>query len=96
MREQAALLFRQASLISRMTMGKKGAKYSLMDEFEWLWSREEREQQKLDELERSLMSRATKTDSKPPQTLDEQDQRVQDAQGELERLMQAARRKATR
>jgi len=55
---QASMLFRHASLVSRMVTGKKGDQFLMVDEFDFLWSDEEREEIKtqmwVNDLEASL------------------------------------------
>lgn len=50
MQDEAAVLFKTASLISRMMAGKKGEKFALMKEYPFLWTDEERKQQKISAL----------------------------------------------
>lgn len=47
MQDEAAVQFRTASVLARMVVGKKGEKFALMKEYPFLWTDEERKQQKL-------------------------------------------------
>ena len=50
LRQQANMYFRTASLIARMCMGSDKNEYRIMDEYSWLWTKEERDKAFVEEL----------------------------------------------
>jgi hypothetical protein len=70
LRIEASMLFRTASMLSRMVMGTKGTTFTVMDEYDFLWSKEEKQKAKADKRHASLMR---KSKPKKAMTLDEQD-----------------------
>lgn len=61
LRDQAVMMFRQASLISSMLVAEKGTKYNVMDEFPFLWSDEERREARVAELKNKLEKKSKKS-----------------------------------
>lgn len=61
MRDDAAMYFRHASLLSRMMTAQKGAKFKVLDEFDFLWTDEERKELKREEIRRKLLAKSDAT-----------------------------------
>lgn len=58
LRTQALMLFRQASLISRMVSSNKGDKFDVMDEFSFLWSEEDKSKARAARLKAQMLARS--------------------------------------
>lgn len=56
LREQANMDFRQAMLICKAFNAKKGAKFSVMEEYDFLWSKEEQEKAAIERFEQQMMA----------------------------------------
>lgn len=56
LREQASMDFRHAMLVCKVLGSKKGAKFSVMEEYDFLWSKEEREKAAMDRFEQQMMA----------------------------------------
>lgn len=67
-RLDASLYFHTASLITKMLSANKGTKFSVMDTYDFLWSKEEHERAKAEARKQSLQAKAY-----VPKSLDEQD-----------------------
>lgn len=48
--------FRQAMLICKAFNAKKGAKFSVMEEYDFLWSKEEQEKAAIERFEQQMMA----------------------------------------
>lgn len=51
LREEATMNFRTVALLARMLVGQSGQKFSVMDEYDFLWSDEERAEARRAEIE---------------------------------------------
>ena len=60
LRDQAMMAFRSASLTMRMIGAQKGTKFSVMEEFAFLWSDEERKAARVAELKAKLERRSSR------------------------------------
>lgn len=51
LRMQALMDFKHANLIAKLSMGSKGEKVELMEEYDFLWSQEERNEMRRRQIE---------------------------------------------
>lgn len=59
LRERAAMDFHLAGLICKMISAKRGTKFSVMDEYDFLWSQEEKNAAAMERFEQQMMSMCT-------------------------------------
>ena len=50
LQDEAALQFRTANVLARMVAGNRGEKFTLMKEYPFLWTEEERKRQKISSI----------------------------------------------
>lgn len=60
LREQASMDFRHAMLICKILGAKKGARFSVMEEYDFLWSKEEQEKAAIERFEQQMMAMCKK------------------------------------
>lgn len=65
MQTQAMMNFRTVSLLSRMFSAKRGMKFNVMDEYDFLWTDEERNEAKRQALMNKLLAKTKKKNGKP-------------------------------
>lgn len=65
LRTQALMNFRTANLIARMVSAQRGQKFNVMDEYEFLWTKEERDEIKVNSLMNSLLRKTSNVGSQP-------------------------------
>ena len=60
LREQALMDFRHAMLICKIMNAKKGTRFSVMEEYDFLWSKEEQEKAAIERFEQQMMTMCKK------------------------------------